>query len=188
MNRTITLAAIATLALAGCSASPAANETRTTVPAAPSAAPSSIEAVPESSGPGEYQVTLGAAHVVVTVPSEPDPAAIALGIPAGSWVKVDIDNRNGAKGTRVYTVALTDAAGKRTVYTSPDKLLEGMDKSKLPAADYNKMIRWANEADSWTEPGERRTAWLAAVGPVPEFVRVDVADSGMNDPVKAIKQ
>ena len=141
--------------------------------------PVSSPSVAAPSGPGTYAAILGEAPVSVEVPGKADAETAAvlslLGVKAGSWVSVTIDNRKGPRGTGANVVGLSTAEGDRIEYTSADALVKGVDKSKLSTADYNRVIRWENAADTYTEAGQKRTVLLASAKPMPTFVKADIA-------------
>ena len=181
---------VAVVLCAGLSACAAPASSTEPVKESPVSSPS-VEAV-QPSGPGTYAAILGEAPVTVDIPgkadAETDAVLSLLGVKAGSFVTVTIDNRKGQKGTGANVVGLSTAAGDRVEYTTPDELVKGADKSKLSTADYNRVVKWQNAADTWTEAGQKRTVLLASTKPMPEFVKADIAAGTGTSPIPLAKQ
>lgn len=183
---------VAVVLCAGLSACAAPASSTEPVRESPVSAPSPSVVAEQPSGPGTYAAILGEAPVSVDIPGEADAETAAvlsmLGVKAGSFVSVTIDNRKGQQGTGANAVGLSTAEGERVEYTSADALVKGVDKSKLSTADYNRVIRWENAADTYTEAGQKRTVLLASTEPMPAFVKADIGGNTISGAIPLAKQ
>jgi hypothetical protein len=185
------LAAAVVLCLAGCSASPAVNDSPagpvpTVAAVTPSAPPT------EPSGPGTYVGGFSGALVDVEIPATADAETAwvlkRLGVKAGSFVRVTVDNRQGTRGTSVGNVGLSTADGERVEYAPADALIKGISSDGVSTEDYNRIVKWRDAAGSYTELGEKRTVLLASTKPMPVFVRADIGGNTIDGAAKLSKQ
>ena len=188
MKKSVVVAVVLCAGLSACAAPAASTDPVKESPV--SGSPSVVAEQP--SGPGTYLAILGEAPVSVDIPGKADAETAAvlsmLGVKAGSFVTVTVDNRKGQKGTGTGNVGLSTAEGERVEYAPADELVKGVDKSRLSTADYNRVIAWENKAGTFTEAGQKRTVLLASSEPMPAFVRADIGGNTISGAIPLAKQ
>lgn len=196
--KAIPVLAVAALLLTGCGAMVPAPTQAPTAPVtqandSPTGGSVTAQTVEEPHGPGTYLVGIESALVTLDIPAtDHDPEAAAIlsmfGITPKSWVRATIDNTNGQAGTSLSVVGLSTAEGKRFEYRLPAEFARNASGSvKLTDDQSRQYTSW--KGGTYTEAGEKRTVWLAAVEAAPtDFARVDAAKGTGTQPVKASKQ